>query len=629
MDKIKKGNVARLGGAWHVNLEGGATDLFQQSSVIAVGGALYVETTQGNVFAVDGKTGQVLWTYKSELGAQLHRGVAVGDGKVFATMADRTVVALDQKTGALIWKTQLPEKTIGTLKTAVVYYDGMIYFGSADGPRGVATAMNARTGDIVWQFHSVPAPGEPGSETWAANDAWQTGGGAPWMHPAIDPELHLLYWAFGNSRGGGAVDGSKREGQNLFTDSMVAFDPKTGKRVWYFQSVHHDIWDFDGVMAPVLIDITLNGQAQKGVVYGSKTGMWYILDRTNGKPLTPIIEKPVPQEPSQHTWPTQPFPEGDSLVPLCPTKDGPGQAVPGYKTGCIFTPHTDEPVLESPGIGGGMDWNGQSFNARTRLLYTGAGIVNSAHDTVDGGVGFRPLGERRAGKLIAFDPATHRIVWQKDTKWSEAYGAGVLTTATGVGFIGQPDGLLIAFDIKDGRELWSFQTGAGVHTTPMTYEVNGEQYVAVFAGGNALVYNSPKGDHLWAFKLDGKVPPAPAPPEPPVRQPIVNAAVEGSITNNTVMLARQWLRGTVAPQESETQNSMAPQKLRVPAGTVVTFLNPQGNGTTHCAVQFFEELFDTGPLAPGQSYAYKFTKAGEYFYNDCSSPRTTGEVEVY
>jgi glucose dehydrogenase/plastocyanin len=628
--KINRSNIARLGGAWHDSLEGGSTEQFQQASFVAIGGVLYIETTQGKVFAVDGKSGKIKWTYNPDYGTQIHRGVAVGEGKVFATMAERRLVALNQETGAVVWEKQLAdEKTIGSLKTAVVYFDGMIYFGSADGTRGAAFAMDAKTGEVVWKFYGTPAPGEEGNETWGDGDAWQRGGASPWMHPAIDPELGLVYWTFGNARAGAPVDGSKREGQNLFADTLIAFNAKTGKRVWYFQSVHHDIWDMDNVMAPLLIDVKVAGKMRKGVVYGSKVGMWYILDRTNGTPLTPIVEKPVPQEPLQKTWPTQPFPAGDSLVPLCPDTSGPNRPPPGFKTGCIFTPHTSEPVVQAPGIGGGTDWNALSFDPRTQLIYTGAGLINAAHSIADGGVGFRPLGEMRSGKILAFDPATHKIVWERAMKWSLAHGNGVLSTAGDVMFIGQPDGVFLGLDIKDGHELWRFQTGAGVHSGPISYETDGEQYIAVFAGGNGLPYNSPKGDHLWAFKLGGKVAEAAAPTPPPVRQPIYATEVEGTTAKNTVNLARVWRSGKVAEVESTQMNSMAPQILRVPVGTTVTFLNPAGNTTAHCAVQFYEGLFNSGPLEPGQSFTFTFKEAGEYFYNDCTSPRTTGKVIVY
>ena len=670
LTQINRGNIGQLGAAWRDNLEGGSKDLYQQATAVAVDGVLYVEISQGNVFAVDGKTGKTIWKYSSGTGSQLHRGVAVGGGKVYATLAGNVVVALDQATGTVAWKKHLEETTIGSLKTAVVYYDGMIYLGCADGPRGAAFALNAITGDVVWKFFGAPGTGEVGNDTWGGGTAWMNGGASPWMHPAIDPELGLVYWTFGNSRGGGpiggqrgagagagtipfgddgglggarggsgsnngtpaiggAVNGGDRAGLNLFSDSLIAFEAKTGKVVWYFQSVHHDIWDFDNVMAPVLFDDKVGGKMRKGIIYGSKTGLYYVLDRTNGKPLTPIDEKPVPQAPSQKTWPTQPIPEGDSMIPLCPEAKGATAPPPNYISGCLFTPHTDQPVVTAPGTGGAGDWSALSYDPQTHLLYSGLGFVNSAHDIVDGGVGFRPLGEIRSGRINAFNPATHKVVWHRDMKWSLAHGNGILTTRGDVMFIGQPDGVLLGLDIKDGSQLWKFQTGAGVHSSPIAYEIDGEEYIAVFAGGNALPYNSPRGDDLWAFKLGGKLQEAQAPEPPPIRQPILGTAVEGAAVHNTINLARTYRGGAVSEAESTAQGAMAPQILRVPKGTTVTFLNPAGNKTEHCATQFYEGLFNSGPIQPGKSFEYTFKETGEYFYNDCTSPRTTGKVIVY
>ncbi len=199
----------------------------------------------------------------------------------------------------------------------------------------------------------------------------------------------------------------------------------------------------------------------------------------------------------------------------------------------------------------------------------------------DGGVAFRPLGEIRSGRINAFNPVTHNVVWYRDMKWSLAHGNGILTTPGDVMFIGQPDGLLLGLDIKDCKELWKFQTGAGVHSSPVAYEIDGEEYIAVFAGGNGLPYNSPRGDNLWAFKLGGKVAEAAAPTPPPIRQPILGNPVDGATVDNTINLARIWRNGVLGESESTTQNSMAPQILRVPAGTTVTFLNPKGNASAH------------------------------------------------
>jgi len=627
---INRTNIERLGAAWHDNLEGGSTEQFQQATVVEAGGVLYVETSQGHVFAVDGRTGAVKWKYDSGTGVQLHRGVGVGGGRVYATLADRQIVALNQADGKVVWLKHLDEPTIGSLKSAIIYFDSLIYFGSADGPRGAAFALKADTGDIAWKFYGAAAPGDPGGDTWGGGDAWKTGGASPWMHPAIDPELGLVYWTFGNARGGGvAVNGGGREGVNLYANTLIAFQAKTGKVVWHFQSVHHDIWDMDNVMAPVLFDDKVAGTMRKGIVYGSKTGLYYVLDRTNGTPLTPIPEKPVPQAPTQKTWPTQPIPDGDSMIPLCPAATGNTAPPPNYLSGCLFTPHTDQPVIMAPGTVGAGDWSALSYNPQTHLLYSGLSFVNSAHDTVDGGVGFRPLGEIRSGRINAFNPATHKVVWHRDMKWALSHGNGILTTAGNVMFIGQPDGLLLGLDMQDGHELWKFQTGAGVHSSPITYEIDGEQYVAVFAGGNGILYFSARGDNLWAFKLGGKVPEAPTPEPPPIRQPILGNAVEGIDVKNTINLARSFRGGVLASTESTTQNSMAPQILRVPVGTTVTFLNPTGNTTPHCATQFYEGLFNSGPLKPGESFNFTFKQPGEYFYNDCTSPRTTGKVMVY
>jgi PQQ-dependent dehydrogenase (methanol/ethanol family) len=566
----------------------------------------------------------------------------VGGGRVYATFAQNHVAALDQKTGKVIWQTRIvddgsPGRLQGSFKTAIVYYDGLIYFGSADSRRGVAHAVDAATGKVVWRFYGTPGPGEFGNDTWEG-DSWRQGGASPWMHPAIDPELGLVYWTFGNARDLHymAVDGSTRGGQNLFANSLVALDAKTGKRRWHFQSVHHDIWDMDGVMAPVLADIPIDGRTRKIVIYGSKTGMYYVLDRQTGQPITPIVETPVPQQPLQKTWPTQPVPQGDALLPLCVSdRPGPDQVPPNYQFGCLFTPHLDFPVVQAPGTGGGMDWSAVTFDPHTRLIYVGIERVNVAHIQHDTGLGvsistgFRPLGEKRSGKIVAFDPATHKIAWQRENVWGLSHGNGMLGTAGGVMFIGQQDGTLLALDERDGKELWRFQTGAGVHSSPATYEVDGQQYVAVLAGGARVPYNSPQGDDLWGFRLDGKVPPAPTPPPPSTRQPITAPPVEGAQVGNTVQIARVWENGAAGAAESRQQNAMAPQSLSVPVGTTVTFTNPQGNTQAHCVTQFYEGLFASPPIPPGGSFQYRFDQPGEYYYNDCTSPPTTGRVIVY
>jgi PQQ-dependent dehydrogenase (methanol/ethanol family) len=636
---IDRDSVRRLGGAWLNRIEGGLTTGTNQSTAVVVDGVLYIESALGNVHAVDGRTGVTKWKYTTTHGTVTRRGVAVGDGKVFTHGKGSWIIALDQATGAVVWERQITG--YGTMeKVAVTYHDGLLHVGTHDSDRAAALALSAADGSLVWNFWGAPGPGELGNETWAG-ESWQAGGATPWMHPAIDPELGLIYWTFGNARGNkSSQDGSGREGQNLFSSSIVAMEIRTGKYRWHFQSVHHNIWDMDNVMAPVLADVRIHGRPRKIVVYGSKSGMYFILDRTDGSAPLGIDEVPVPQEPRQKTWPTQPFPRQGGWTenrvveqPLGTSVPGdPNRAVPNYVPAKIYTPHWDVPLLSIPGHGGGACWNAQSFSQHTGLVYTGFGYVAAAHSLTESSNGLRPPGEYQTGGVVAVDPSTNRVRWKRRMPYSLAHGNGVLSTAGGLIFIGQPDGNLLALDASSGRELWRWQTGAAISSSPITYEIDGDQYLAVYAGGTDIPYGAtaPRGDFLWAFKLGGKVAPAPTPPPPTVRRPVSGSAVEGSAVNNTVVLARTYdaTTGAVGATESTAVNGMAPTWLRVPAGTTVTFVNPADNVHDHSATQFFEGLFNVR-LKPGESFTYTFTRRGEYFYNDSYSPRPTGKVEVY
>jgi alcohol dehydrogenase (cytochrome c) len=277
----------------------------------------------------------------------------------------------------------------------------------------------------------------------------------------------------------------------------------------------------------VLADITYQGRSRKILMHGNKTGMMYVLDRTNGKPLIGINEKPVEQEPNMKTARTQPFPVGDSFVPTCPE---PNSVAPGIKSGCVFTPYWTEPRAIAPGTDGGLSWAPMSFSPQTKLIYVCATIVNSGfefrHQEYDEATGrlrnapgtgrgfFRlPYVSPRAGTLTAMDPTTNKIVWQKRMAFPCGSGSGVLSTASGLLFHGDEDGNLIAYDARKGNELWKFQTGAGADAPVATYEVGGEQYLAILAGGNAYM-GTFAGDNLWAFKIGGTMPPLPAPPVP-------------------------------------------------------------------------------------------------------------------
>ena len=455
-------------------------------------------------------------------------------------------------------------------------------------------------------------------------DHW---GAAPWYPAAVDPKLGLVYWSFGNAFSN--EDGRNRAGDNLYAGSIVAMDAMTGQYRWHYQMIHHDLWDYDSGH-PVLMDLAMgSGQTAKAVAVPFKTGYVYIFDRANGKPLIGINELPVGQNATNNTAATQPFPVGDAFSPICPGVNDPtanqaSRAVPNYTVGCIFVPFDDGKVALQPnGTGGGADIGASAYSPRTGLLYVPAGLVNSAFSISQRF--FRPLGEYRAGTLTAMDPKTNRIVWQKATPWALGH-ENTMATAGDLLFLGYPDGNLLALDLNNqGNELWRFQTGAGLGVANMiTYAINGVQYVAVLSGGQGLEYNTTGGDSLWAFKLGGTVPQAAAPPLPSVRQPINAAAVAGTTVGNTVRLAQT----SAVSAESVSQNAMFPQHMTVPVGTTVTFTNAATNANAHCATQFFEGLFNLGPLAPGQSATYTFTQSGEYFYNDCTTPQTTGKIVV-
>jgi glucose dehydrogenase/plastocyanin len=559
---------------------------------------------------------------------------------VFTNAAGGYVVALNKDTGAVVWQVQ-PGSQYGNVgKVAMVYYDGMVYVGTTDANRNAALALDANTGATIWSFFGAAAPGTLGGDTWgpAANNCYLTGGAAPWVHPAIDPDLKTVYWTFGNSRGcRSSQDGSLRPGMNLFSSSIVAMDLKTGAYKWHFQSVHHGFWDMDNEMAPVFADVKIKGVDRKAVVYGSKVGMYYILDRTDGSSLLGIDEVAVPQDPRQNTWPTQPIPRQGGWTESCVVNQplgtaipgNPNRAVPNYVQGCLFDPHWDVPILSIPSQNGAADFGSMSFSPRTGLIYTGMAYVAAAHDLVESSNGLRATGEYMTGAIVAVDVATNHVRWKKHTPYDEAHGVGVLTTQGDVAFIGQPDGYLLALDPATGNELWRFQTGAAISSGPITYTVNGQQYVAVYAAGTGIPYGNtvPKGDNLWAFKLNGTVPPAPTPTPPYVRRDVTTAQVDGSTVGNTVLLARTSASPTATP-DSASVSAMFPSNMRVPVGTTVTFTNPATNSLPHCATQFFEGLFNP-KLNPGQSFSYTFRVAGEYFYNDCTDPRPTGKIVVF
>ncbi len=526
LTQITPANVARLGAAWMMHVADGSAASPMQATPVVVDGVMYVPAA-GSILALDATTGAVKWRYKAAGPAATLRGVTVAEGKVFTGGGKNTLIALNSGTGELLWTATVGER--GLTMAPAYYYQGRVFMGVSGGESGVRGffgAYDAETGKPVWGFWTTPGPGERGHETWAG-DSWQHGGGPVWTQPAIDPDLGMVYIAAGNASPD--EDGTARAGDNLFTASIVALDLKTGAYKWHYQEVHHDLWDYDNAVSPVLADIPFHGRTRKVLLHAGKTGMIYVFDRVTGKPLIPIDERPVPQEPRNHTAATQPFSRADTFVPTCPE---PGSVPAGMKSSCVFGAFWDEPVVMTPGTLGGSSWAPLSYSPLTHLLYVAGGIMNSQFtihreewnpDTnrlrsldQNRGMG-HPVGQPRAGTLTAINPATGKIVWQQRKPYPLGAGSGFLNTATGLLFHGEPDGRFVAYNARNGSELWSFQTGAGADAPAITYEVAGQQYLAILAGGNAFS-RSPRGDSLWVFKLGGDLPPAPAPPRPPDHQ---------------------------------------------------------------------------------------------------------------
>ena len=523
---IGPANLSKLGGAWMVHVTDNNTAGSMEAAPVVVDGVMYVSNNRG-VVALNAATGAIQWKYAAP-GGRMNRGVVAAEGKVFSAGGGNTLIALDQKTGELLWTAKVGDR--GSSVVPAYYYDGLVYMGVSGGEggvRGFFGAYEAKTGKQVWGFWTIPGPGEPGHDSWEGS-SWNHGGGPIWTHPAIDPALGMIYLPVGNAAPD--QDGTQRGGDNLYTASMVALDAKTGAMKWHYQEVHHDLWDYDNSGSPVLADVQYQGKPRKILMHAGKTGFLYILDRTNGKPLIGIEERAVPQEPRNKTAKTQPFPVGDAFVPTCPE---PGSVAEGTKSGCVFGAFWEDAVVLTPGTQGGNSWAPMTFSPKTGLIYVPGSIINSAYglrrqewddeakrlQSTGGGVGFmRPPDEPRVGTLTAMDPTTDKIVWQKRTRFPLGTGSGLLSTASGLMFHGESDGRIVAYDIKNGEELWSFQTGAGADAPVTTYEVNGEQYVAILCGGNSFQLSA-YGDNLWAFKLGGTLPPAPAPPAPPTRQP--------------------------------------------------------------------------------------------------------------
>lgn len=525
LDQINKNNVSSVKANWRTHLESGtAPNHSGQAQVLFYEGVLYTITGENDVFAIDVETGEHLWQYNAKLDPNrvnvccgwVSRGVAMGEGKIYIGRLDAKIVALDQVSGEVAWEIQAEDPLKGyAITSAPLYFDGMIITGFAGGElgiRGRIKAYDAATGDLLWTFYTIPGPDEFGHDTWPANnDNWMYGGAPIWQTPTVDPELGMVYFSTGNAAPD--FNGSTREGDNLFTVSMIGLDVYSGEYKWHFQQVHHDIWDYDSPNPTILFDAQYDGETRKGIAEVSKTGWVYILDRITGEPLIGIEERPVPQEPRQKTAATQPYPIGDAVVPQ--EIDIAPEELALINQGRIFTPFWTELVIYKPQMA--VNWAPSSYDPENNHMYI-CGIDNTAFSNSDGNQTFQgePEHDRiwmgagaltgvsiaRRGIFSVIDLKTNRLQWQR--QWTEGCMSGSINTGGGLILAGRSDGRLTAMDKSNGEILWAFRTDAGVNAPATTFMHEGVQYIAVMSAGT--VYSSgDHGDSLWLFSLNGEM----------------------------------------------------------------------------------------------------------------------------
>ena len=528
LSQINTTNVSGLKQAWKHDLDksGAGPKYSQEGSPIVHNGVVYIPTGNNDVFAIDGKTGQRLWKYESQISQKittvccgwLSRGLGLGEGKIFSAQLDGWLVALDQRTGQVVWRTRNVRWQEGyTMTVPPIYYKGLVFVGMSGGEfgaRGHFTAYNASNGQMAWRFYTCPQPGDIGGHTWSG-DEWMTCGSTVWSYPAIDPVTNTMYFSTSNAD----PWTGRGPGQNLFSASIVALDSMTGLYRGHYQQVHHDIWDYDCPSPPVLFDAVIDGRLRQGVAEACKTGWVYILDRHTMQPLIGIVEKRVPQNKEQNTWPTQPYPIGDAFARQCADKklfSGKAPDEKPYKVACIFEPiNTKRFTAVAPGALGGANWPPLSVNPQTNFTYVCSANMQNALKAVpkaqlvhQGGQGFVgvlfALGKAKglssfSGNFTAIDLRTNKIAWRKN--WTQMCASGSFTTGGGLVFTGQPDGTFLAYNAMTGEQLWSQKLESGVNAPGITYTIDGKQYVLILAGGGTFFDPKLHGDDLYAFTL--------------------------------------------------------------------------------------------------------------------------------
>lgn len=644
LSQITPGNVGQLGAAWTRNFPGEAS----RSIPVVQDGVMYVTTTN-KAWAIDARDGRELWSYEPPVKfSNLFKGFAVGGGKAFIGLSDSQVIALDAKTGKFLWQSMVGDPadkrdylmqqfkypgapdTGQYISAAPTYANGIVVAAMANGDygiRGRVAGFDARTGKRLWAFDTVAAPGQVGGDTWPKDsEVYKKGGAGVWMTPTIDPDLGLVYFGTGNALPYYA--GELRPGDNLFTTSVVAVDLKTGKYKWHFQVIRHDLWEYDIATPVILFDHKgQDGKARKALAVMRADGHLFILDRANGRPIIPVEERPVRQSAFNHTSPTQPYPVGaDQLVPNCVDNDVAN--APGFELGCYFDP----PDLERPNVlipANATRMSPMSYSPATGQFYVFGGVgaqwQRRWKDPWMLRSGGPVPGIKRWGMLTAIDASTDKIAWQVRLPQPSQNGSGGLATASGLLFHGEQDGNLQAFDVRDGKLLWQFQTGLAISAPVVSYELDGQQMIA-FVGTDATV---------WAFRLGGQIAQKAAPTGPVIPAnrvgtleggaPLADLSGRISSTDKVEIGVLVKDTGLVGIRHEIDEYQFGPQRARVKAGTSVTWTNKGEKPHQPAAA---DGSWQAPVLQPGQSASVKFDKPGSHRYVDRLHPFMYGELIV-
>lgn len=481
LTQITPANVDQLKVMWAYQMQstGISGAALQETTPLVAGDVMYITESPSSVSALDVRTGRLLWHFVPDISNEvlnigfprINRGVALLDDKVYVATLDARLFALDAGTGAVRWETTVADNDVGfSLTLAPLALDGKIIVGVSGaeaGVRGFVDAYDTDTGEQLWRTFTVPAPGEPGSETWQGDD-WQTGGGSTWLTGSYDPELDLLYWTTGNP----APDwnGDLRPGDNLFTCAVLALDPVTGEMQWHFQYTPHDTHDWDANQIPVLIDGEFRGEQRKLLALANRNAFYYLLDRETGEYL-------LGEEYSYQTWAEGIDDNGRPIV------------IPN-------TDPTREGNLVWPSLQGATNWFSPSYNPNTEQFFVPNRRMGAIYFKADVeyepgmpflGGGEQPLdGDDASGAILSLDAMTGEQQWEFELQtplWS-----GVMATGGGLVFGSSNEGNFFALDAEDGEPVWFFNTGAHIRTNPMGFAVDGNQRVAIIGGQTLFVF---------------------------------------------------------------------------------------------------------------------------------------------